>query len=46
MTQKKRWTTLEQDSPRKVDRKRATVENASKDKQDKNRQRKRIGTIQ
>lgn len=28
--EKKKWTTLEQDSPRKVDRKKGTAENASK----------------
>ena len=38
---KKKWATLEQDSPRKVDRKKATAENASKDKPDKKSPKKK-----
>lgn len=37
---KKRWTTLEQDSPRKVDRKKVTVENSSKEKDKKSPKKK------
>lgn len=41
LTQKKKWATLEQDSPRKVDRKKAAVDNASKEKQDKKSPKKK-----
>lgn len=39
--QKKKWTTLEQDSPRKVERKKVAEDNASKDKQDKKSPKKK-----
>jgi hypothetical protein len=40
LIQKLRWTTLEQDSPRKIDRKKLTAESASKEKERKSPRRK------